>query len=99
MSNFQFEGEPNEHFVANRVIGIPAEPKMIRMLTKIGVVKNSKQASIVLLVIASICLISAGFFTFIYLKKNNLKDDPRFQISKPIVEKLSPEIGSKIKIK
>lgn len=51
MSDVEFEENNNEfHIKSRRLLGEPETPAMIRALLKTGVVKNEKQAVVILLI-------------------------------------------------
>lgn len=51
MSGVQFEND-GEEFTSRKILGENIEPKMVTMLTKMGVAKNKKQSAHILTAIA-----------------------------------------------
>lgn len=99
MPDLEFEGDRKPNYLSSRILGMPVEPKIIKSLLKIGIVKTSKQAAVLLIVCTILCFIGAIFIFFFYFKKNDVTDDPRFKLSDSVIQKLSPEIQAKINAK
>lgn len=99
MSEIEFEGERRTNYLSTRILGAPMEPKIIKSLLKMGIVKTPRQAAVLLIAFAIFCLGGAITISFFYFKKNSVADDPRFKLSPAVIEKLSPELQSKINVK
>lgn len=64
VENIEFEEDNNEfHIKSRKILGEPETPSMTKALLKTGIVKNEKQALIVLILLA-VSMIGAAIFIF-----------------------------------
>jgi hypothetical protein len=69
MSDLQFE---EETFRSRIILGEPTSPKMIKILLKIGVAKDEKQAGRLLICFSAVCFIFSMYiiYNFLFTSEN-----------------------------
>ncbi len=63
MSTIQFD-EEQQQYTSRRILGERVQPKMVASLVKMGVVKSPKQASYILLGIATFAFVISFYFFY-----------------------------------